>query len=210
MGALMPNHDTIHSGREYYGESSLGSLVREFIPPPAKRLRLNTNWNAASQSPRRPLLSDRSTLNSQEYTMLSSQFALPPREIPDKLLNLYFSNVHIFYPYTHSITFRKAYNRLSAREHPPDVAVDDLPDVGLGGPTCSRQVFFSTLNAMFALACEFSGMLPEEEKPACATFFYQIRSLLRFDVFENGSLAQVQALLLVGHYLSCTHYPAQC
>ncbi|KAH7035473.1 fungal-specific transcription factor domain-containing protein [Microdochium trichocladiopsis] len=68
----------------------------------------------------------------------------------------------------------------------------------------------TAVNAMFALGCEFSDHPPEEKEAAAAMFFERTRALMKMDLLENGSLAHVQALLLVGQYLTCTHYPTQC
>lgn len=83
----------------------------------------------------------------------------------------------------------------------------ELPDIGLGGGNCSPTVFHCALNAMFALACEFPNMEPEQKRASSGIFYDRMRSLVDIDILDSGSLAHVQALLLVGQYLQCTPYP---
>lgn len=148
-------------------------------------------------------------MGPRERAMLQVHFALPPREVADRLLDLYFDSVHIFYPWTHSLSFREEYERLWSPQR-PDRDADNRPDIGLGGGRCPRHVFFTALNAMLALGCEFSDVSPEDKEAASAMFFDRMRNLLHLDVLDSGSISHVQALLLVGHYLLCTHYPTQC
>lgn len=214
MGATIPVQDRPSTGRnnEFYGGSSLVSLVREMVQPPPKhgdqggrprRLRSPSTPTATRDTGRS------TTMRPRERTMLQVQFALPPREVADRLLDLYFTSVHIFYPLTHSLSFRNEYERLWL---PPqqDSDADNRPDIGLGGGRCPRHVFFTALNAMFALGCQFSDVCPEDKEAASAMFFDRIRNLLHLDILDSGSISHVQALLLVGQYLLCTHYPTQC
>lgn len=204
MGGTIPSQDEQLSrgkSNEFYGESSLVSLVREIAQPPFRR-------PGHPQHRSQTLTSEGNTASS----MLHAQFSLPPRDVADKLLGLYFSSVHIFYPWTHSPTFRKAYKRLWAENTSANTTPngEDCSDLGLGGSNCPRYVFFSALNAMFAMGCEFSDFPPEEKEAASPMFFDRMSRLLRFDVLDSGSISHIQALLLVGQYLLCTHYPTRC
>lgn len=141
-------------------------------------------------------------------SMIQSQYALPPRDIADHLLELYFTSVHIFYPWTHAPSFKAAYEAIWVPRNPS--INTGKPDVGLGGSHCPRDTFFCALNAMFALGCEFSAYSSEDKEMASGVFLARIRSLLRYDVLDSGDISHVQALLLVSQYLLCTHYPSQC
>lgn len=208
MGATIPTEAeqaTQTRGDEFYGESSLVSLVQTIALPGRdhgfggfSRHRFNSsNGDIASQ----PLGS-----------MLHVQFSLPPRSVADQLLNVYFSSVHIFYPWTHSPSFRKAYRLIWADTAIAGATPGQIngPDIGLGGGKCSHHVFFSALNAMFAMGLEFSDLPSEERESTSSIFFDRMSRLLRFDILDSGSIAHVQALLLVGQYLLCTHYPTKC
>lgn len=41
-------------------------------------------------------------------------------------------------------------------------------------------------------------------------FYERMKSLVNIDILDSGSLAHVQALLLVATYLQCTPYPRRC
>lgn len=207
MGAIVPGHEQ-HSTRrsnEYYGESSLLSLMREVDQPSNANSDRRQQQNS-SESQYRSMTRD----HGDDYLTLQAEFALPPRAAADKLIELYFSNVHIFYPWMHSVSFLAEYQRLWTRnEREQDRAVDKI-DIGLGGGNYPRHVFFSALNAMFALGCQFSDLSSEEKRAASAMFYDRIKTLLRFDILDSGSIGQVQALLLVGQYLLGTQYPTRC
>lgn len=214
MGATIPVQDRPPTGRnnEFYGGSSLVSLVREMVQPPSKRGNQSgrpSRTRSPSTSTATRDTSRSTTVRPRERAMLQMQFALPPREVADRLLGLYFASVHIFYPWTHSLGFRDEYERLWVPQR-QDSDANDRPDIGLGGGRCPRHVFFTALNAMLALGCEFSDVCPEDKEAASAMFFDRMRNLLHLDVLDSGSMSHVQALLLVGQYLLCTHYPTQC
>lgn len=91
-----------------------------------------------------------------------------------------------------------------------NAADKSLPDVGLGGRNCPVPVFHCALNAMFAIACEFSNMEPRNKRNTSMMFYERMKSLMNIDILDSGSLAHVQALLLVALYLQCTPYPKRC
>jgi hypothetical protein len=138
--------------------------------------------------------------------LAQAHFALPPREIADKLLDSYFSSVHIFYPW---VSFREEYDRLwtvpNEQAQPPIQSFD----IGLGGSKCTKHIFFCALNAMFAIGCQFTDFSLAEKENVSSVFFGRMKDLLN-DAFDGGSISHVQALLLAGHYLLCTQYPSRC
>ncbi|KAH6987135.1 fungal-specific transcription factor domain-containing protein [Ilyonectria destructans] len=199
-------------GNEFYGQSSVLSLLRE-IPQSEGQ---HTGQHAQSNPAERQLNTPRGhssgirSAGSSMGAMLQSQYALPPREIADNLMLLYFSHVHVLYPLIHSIGFQSRYESLWTRSGYQDPRTDDGPDIGLGSSGCPRPVFFCALNAMLALGCQFSDLSPEEKDGACATFYGRMKDLLHIELLDNGSVSHVQALLLAGHYLLCTQYPTRC
>ncbi|KAK2000878.1 hypothetical protein LX36DRAFT_653935 [Colletotrichum falcatum] len=181
---------------ELYGQSSIHSLLRE-VSRPGHRPR-----TASVAFP------DRESAASAESALASAEFALPPRQVADQLLGLYFGNVHIFYPWTHSVSFRQRYESLWTSTGYPGSSVGEVGDIGLGGDRCPATSFFCALNAMFALGCEFSDM-PQKES-ASATFSVRMKSLLHMGILDRGDLSHVQALLLAGHYLLASQNPIEC
>ncbi|KAM0277681.1 hypothetical protein ACHAQH_005624 [Verticillium albo-atrum] len=190
---------------DFFGRSSVHSLLREVSHSGGKlRGTATTEAAAVRQGPHgslRPLVSTSTSLTSAE-------FALPPRQVADKLLGLYFDSVHIFYPWTHSISFRNRYESLWTSEGYPGPATGVQGDIGLGGDKCTAASFFCALNAMFALGCEFSD-LPQKES-ASATFRERLERLLQTDILDQNDLPHVQALLLAGHYLLTSEFPLRC
>ncbi|KDN63539.1 hypothetical protein CSUB01_11996 [Colletotrichum sublineola] len=182
---------------DVYGQSSIHSLLREVSRPGHRRL------TAASVA-----FPDRESAVSAESMLASAEFALPARQIADQLLGLYFSSVHIFYPWTDSISFRRRYESLWTSAGYPGLPVGEPADIGLGGDRCPATSFFCALNAMFALGCEFSDM-PQKES-ITATFSARMKSLLHMGILDRGDLSHVQALLLAGHYLLASQNPIEC
>lgn len=208
MGATMvaQDHQETPRSNEYYGDSSLVSLIQGVTQPGHSGAFRNQPVSTKRQSEARGA----SSLTSLPMLcMLRPQYALPPRKIADDLLRLYFDNNHIFYPWTHSQSVRKGYESLweTGDSQGPD---DSGVDVGLGGNNCPPNIFVCALNAMFALGCQFSDYPSADKDSASATFCERISGLLQFDLLDHGSIATVQALLLFGLYLQCTHYPERC
>ncbi|KAF5643412.1 transcription activator acu-15 [Fusarium tjaetaba] len=180
---------------EFFGQSSVHSLLRE-VPHANRRHR-----------PTAPLR-NRDQSSATSSSLLTAEFALPPRQIADKFLNLYFDSVHIFYPWTHSTWFRKRYEALWTSTGYSGIETGEAGDIGVGGDQCPEASFFCVLNTMFALGCEFSD-LPEKESVS-AMFSSRMRSLLQMDILDKGDLSHVQALLLAGHYALSSEYPIRC
>jgi hypothetical protein len=203
---------------DFFGQSSVHSLLREVSHPDQRRSGSALTSAAApgARDPPRHPDTEQSSLSSSLFpatTLLTAEYALPPRQVADQLLQLYFDNVHIFYPWTHSTSFRRRYESLWTPGGYPGPSISDSNDdssgdIGLGGDRCPAASFFCALNAMFALGCEFSG-LPQKEATS-AMFSARMRSLLQADILDQADLSHVQALLLAGHYLLTSEYPVRC
>ncbi|KAM0721308.1 hypothetical protein Q7P37_003596 [Cladosporium fusiforme] len=208
MGAtvITQNHHQTPRSNVYYGASSLVSLIQGVTQPAQSG---SIRHEPASAKRHNSARGDSSLTSLPMLCMLRPQYALPPRKIADDLLRLYFDNNHIFYPWTHSQSFRKRYEALweTGDSQVPD---DSCFDVGLGGNNCPPNIFVCALNAMFALGCQFSDYPSADKDSASATFCERISGLLQFDLLDHGSIATVQALLLFGLYLQCTNYPERC
>lgn len=177
---------------EFYGKSSVHSLLQE----------------VSGGSHHRSSVGVASSKGHEDISLISARYALPPRQIADELLHLYFTNVHIFYPWTHSTNFLKRYESLWSREGYNGYVNDDPGDLGLGGNQCPASVFFCALNAMFALGSEFSSS--QSRISASEIFYARMQEFLYSTLLDHPDLANVQAMLLAGYYLLTTELPSTC
>ncbi|KAM0325129.1 hypothetical protein ACHAQA_007668 [Verticillium albo-atrum] len=186
----------LNSQDDFFGRSSVHSLYQELPHPSRQRMTASAtvphDESSASTSP----------------TLLSAEFALPPRQVADELLHFYFDSVHVFYPWTHSTSFRKRYESLWSPEGYPGPSTCEQGDIGLGGDKCPAASFFCALNAIFALGCEFSEV--PQYRRASATFRSRMMGLLPPDLLDRSDLSNVQSLLLAGHYLFTGEYQLRC
>ncbi|GKU22564.1 unnamed protein product [Fusarium langsethiae] len=185
---------------DFFGQSSVHSLLREVSHSQSR--------NPASSYDRTQKSTSLSVSGFSTVALCSPDFALPPRHVADRILDLYFNSVHIFYPWTHSVGFKKRYESLWESSGYSGCETSELGDIGLGGERCSESSFFCALNAMFALGCEFSDF-PQKEA-ASATFSSRMRSLLQMDILDKGDLSHVQALLLAAQFAISSEYPTRC
>ncbi|KAF9892311.1 hypothetical protein FE257_002088 [Aspergillus nanangensis] len=212
MGATLTDLDDSTMRDEYYGQSSIISLVQECAQTSPGQQSLHSQPRR-TQHPVTPSASSTSSCNVScsavgMSSLLSDDFSLPPRRTADWLLEIYFTNAHLFYPWVHKDSFLVSYNFMWSNKD--SSALNDLPDVGLGGRNCAIPVFYCALNAILATACEFSNMPSKEKRTSSLMFYERMKSLINIDIIDSGSLAHVQALLLVAIYLQCTPYPRRC
>ncbi|PYH97146.1 hypothetical protein BO71DRAFT_145754 [Aspergillus ellipticus CBS 707.79] len=138
----------------------------------------------------------------------AEDYVLPSREQADRLLQCYWSRQHALYPFIHKPTFTAAYDRLWAASETSD---NEILQMGLGDASNSPDVFFSALNAMFALACQTIDVMSSERETEADVFFQRSKILIqRIDVFEKGDLSLIQALLVNAHYLQSTQLADRC
>ncbi|OQD95699.1 hypothetical protein PENSOL_c019G00914 [Penicillium solitum] len=211
MGTAVPGTPDAACHDQYYGQSSLVSLVHQYAQssPGHRSVQSQSKHAVASIMSPSSFASGPSVSSSTNMaTLLSDDFSLPPRRLADWLLEVYFNNNHIFYPWLHKESFMVKYEALWTNKD--NDTSRSLPDVGLGGHNCPPSVFNCALNAMFAIACEFSNMDPRDKRTSSMMFYERMKSLMNIDILDSGSLAHVQALLIVAIYLQCTQYPKRC
>ncbi|GJD00282.1 fungal specific transcription factor domain-containing protein [Colletotrichum higginsianum] len=219
MGASISLRSPVASTlqEEFYGQSSVHSLLQQVPNPAGQRAIANANNNSTNNTnnntmarPGLPGPRQRLPYPSVELvdSLLQPQYALPPRRLADNLLDLYFDNVYIFYPWVHVPNFRSRYDALWTLDGQQEDSPEEATDVGLGGHKCPLPVFYCALNAMFALGCEFSQS--PDKQAASVTFYGRLRELLRDEILDHSSISHVQVLLLVSHYLLTTRYPNRC
>ena len=209
MGTAVPSTmlgDSPNATEQFYGQSSVLSVMQQIRGPNATR--------ASPQTAKTPTKSSTSgqaagnTLNST--SLLHDQYSLPPRRLADALIDVFWNEVHFLYPWVHVDSFMAYYNSIWSSDDQREQNQESLPNVGLGGANCSTSIFFCALNAILATACQFSDMNPQERNSSSTTFYQRARTLLNANLLDGGSLAQVQALLLIAQYLQCTRSPSPC
>ncbi|KAH9213531.1 hypothetical protein DL95DRAFT_506356, partial [Leptodontidium sp. 2 PMI_412] len=172
---------------EFYGQPSAASLLCD--------IRDHGHRPPRFQPSRRSI--------STHYSSNKDDYHLPPRYVADGLLDLYHKRVQSIYPFLHWPSFKDAYNRLWLSD--TDVkSMPQLTGVGLGGPNCSVPVFYSALNAIFALASQFTHVPAQERKERYAPFIRRSRHLMRLEFLDDADLSMVQALLILARYLQNT------
>lgn len=208
MGTVIPGQALRTPAlREYYGQSSVVSLMQEVSQSPQATRPISSRTYRSSETTAG--VGRGSSKPDTTDTLLQARLCLPPRRLAEKLLGVYFRSVHIFYPWVHSPSFHKIVDRLWLGDENVCDLTENAPDIGLGGAKCSHAVFYCALNAMLAMGSEFSDLPSEEKEAVSSTFGERMKELLHVGIFDGGSIAHIQALLIAGHYLSCTQYPTQ-
>jgi hypothetical protein len=128
--------------------------------------------------------------NSQQKSNLN--YVLPPRQVADSLMALYWKIVYPLYPYVDRYEIETAYQSLWTGNY-------------------DEPMFLCILNIIFALSCQLSDAIkPEQREPSADVFFVRARETLNFNVWQAGSIQSVQAFLLLAQYLQSTNEPHQC
>ncbi|KAL4874928.1 fungal-specific transcription factor domain-containing protein [Aspergillus karnatakaensis] len=208
MGAAVGDIRETDIRDQYFGQTSIVSLVQECAHTPPRRQPTRPTQLTATPSVNTPVSCNVSCETTTHSALLSDDYALPPRKTADFLLDVYFNSPHLFYPWVHKASFMTTYNYIWTANGPNNL--NDLPDVGVGGRDCPTAVFYCALNAMLALGCEFSNLPSHAKRSTSLMFSERMKALISIDIFDSGSLAHVQALLLVATYLQCTAYPKRC
>ena len=223
MGSAVPMsmvNDSPNTTDKFYGQSSIVSLVQDMAGPScvvqtqASRRSGVLSGSSSRQAPLASTSMPRASATSSA-SLFHQNLLLPPRKVADALLAVYWEDVHLFYPWVHTKSFMQSYRAIWSPEGEnadgdAQMGDSDPADVGLGGRDCPASMFYCALNAMFAMGCELSRLVPPGAKPSSSTFYDRIKSLLQVDLLDSGSLAHVQTLLLVAQYLQCTRLPTRC
>lgn len=138
-----------------------------------------------------------------------SHFSLPSRRDADHLLDQFWRNFHLFYPWIHFPSFLKTYECLWKKAS-SEINDAETSRVGLGSQACSQEVFHCALNVIFALGCEFANSTQQDdENPGCQ-FMDRANKLFSIGILDQEGLSVVQTLLLLSIYLQSTQNPQQC
>ncbi|KAL3463887.1 fungal-specific transcription factor domain-containing protein [Aspergillus heterothallicus] len=188
MGAVEEERPT----QGFFGSSSAASFMRQIKTAVDKRVSSpsqNTSESVLGISP--------SNLLSTQKERKSSvcNYVLPPRKMADSLMEVYWSYVFPLYPLVDSIHLREEYTR-----------------IWTGDPLQSDEnMLMCTLNVIFALSCQLADFIaPAEKEASGAAFFSRAKDLLHFNLWDSGSAALIQCLLLMAQYLQSTDSANQC
>ena len=165
------------------------------------------------QSQRRRKGSVWQSISEEETDMSPMEFCLPFRSQADSLLSSYWVSVWSLYPFLHKATFLARYAKVwqSAEDHGSRLRPEDFGRRGYSTTESLDKLFYCTLNAVFALGCSFHPDLSARDRVAMSSvYFKRAKSLINFDLLENGSLQLVQTLLLMSQYLQSTEMVGSC
>ncbi|KAL5051329.1 hypothetical protein BDW71DRAFT_214261 [Aspergillus fruticulosus] len=179
--------------QEFFGSSSAASFMRQIKTAVDKRVSFPNQPTSEISADCRP----RSSLISLEKERQSAihDYVLPPRKTADNLMNVYWHYVFPLYPLVDSIHLREEYSR-----------------IWTGDPLhCDENMLMCIINVIFALACQLADFIvPEEREASAAAFFSRAKDLLHFNLWDSGSAALIQCLLLMAQYLQSTNSAHQC
>jgi hypothetical protein len=103
-----------------------------------------------------------------------------------------------------------SYERLWQANAPP---ASNNPGLGLGESGAAGPltfVFHCGLNAMLILGLQFTDFPPAEKDSLIFQCLQKCKNLLKVDLFNEGSLAVLHTMLLLGHYFQSTTSPNKC
>lgn len=117
-------------------------------------------------------------------------YALPPRDLANSLVNVYFETVHPLFPIIYKGLFENQFEVLYQTQDPAKVA----------------GKWLAIMNLVFAIGARHLSMIGENKADIWqhVTFFLRARLLGALDgglVFEIATLQNVQAMGLTGMYL---------
>lgn len=192
----------------YYGSSSTVSFMQQ-----AYRTIGHEVPFSRAPSPAHDQRDSRAGLGTKEALRpkVLEQFFVLPRPLTDNIMDVYWSKVYHLYPFPYKPIFMQAYERLWR----PSQFNEELPVSHLGvlgskdyGP--DNVIFHCALNSMLALGSQFMDMAPEDRRVLGDFFAKRARDMCQLDLFDDGSFAFIQALLVLGQCLQSTPYPNRC
>ncbi|OZJ01593.1 hypothetical protein BZG36_05466 [Bifiguratus adelaidae] len=144
------------------------------------------------------------TVGHRSYAGVFHDYVLPPRKVADSLVLSYWTWFHTLHPLLHKPSFMRTYSRLWGN------LGEDLDQEG--GDSEADPLFQCLLNLVFAIGCQLSPEISSSERELASDVFFQRSSqkLLHLDILEAGDIKVVQALLLMGHYLTYTEMLGRC
>lgn len=211
-GNAGPEISSAPNDKFHYGSSSALSFTRQMYSAILRKDAMPSS-SAEAAIPPTVRLNSGTTLTSKMCDVEPENFSLLPRQLSDQLMHIYWTRVHVLYPFIHRKSFDRSYDDLW-RSPAARKTRDQRPGVGLGGSEAcgpSSLVFHCALNAMFALGLQFCDSFTEVEKERLATTcMNKSKNLLKLDLFDDGDMSLVQTLLILTQYFQSTSSPNKC
>ncbi|PWY91705.1 C6 transcription factor [Aspergillus sclerotioniger CBS 115572] len=193
VNAMMGAVEDERPSQGFFGSSSAASFIRQIKMAVDKKVPLPDHHNPDSLLGLAPPSSLMSTKKQRLSTV--PDYVLPPRKTADGLVRVYWTFVFPLYPLVDGVHLRAEYERIWTGE-----ALES-----------DENMLMCTFNVIFALACQLADFIPPEEREASAdAFFTRAKDLLQFNLWNAGSAALIQCLLLMAQYLQSTDSAHQC
>ncbi|KAL4877987.1 fungal-specific transcription factor domain-containing protein [Aspergillus karnatakaensis] len=193
VNAMMGAMEEERATQGFFGSSSAASFMRQIKTAVDKRIsspQQHTSESVLGTQPPPTLMPSQKERQSTVH-----DYVLPPRKTADSLMGVYWHYVFPLYPLVDSIHLREEYARIWTGEA-------HLSD---------ENMLMCTFNVIFGLACQLADFIaPEEREASAAAFFSRAKDLLHFNLWDSGSAALIQCLLLMAQYLQSTDSAHQC
>lgn len=169
------------------GSSSTASFTKQIKDAVASRLSLpGLDTKIVTDQNRWPF--------AQDFCSVAELCVLPSRGAADKMMCIYWNEVHVLYPFFHRPDFQARYERLWLME-------DD------GSP---NFMLYCHLNSIFAICCQLQRPSKPDQSALADVYFRRAAQLLQMNLFGSGSLETIQACLLLAQYLQSTEWSHRC
>ncbi|KAK5193429.1 hypothetical protein LTR99_006981 [Exophiala xenobiotica] len=178
--SLEKDHDLIKIIK--YGEVSIHSALADFgVAPSGTSPSDTTTEMPNSDMSFRDADAD---IREENFPLDDNSFALPPRTLAYRLVDLFFDNVAPILPLVHEPTFRKDLDALYEHDKSGSIA------------------FRSLINVVFAYGCDYLDLELTRTYELSQDFHERATDLILLVCYELASLEVVQALLLVTLHLN--------
>lgn len=174
-----------------YGSSSTISFLRLLIGDAGGSRGDRSNGYTQEMSQR---------LNIERCDLTSS--LLPNRRLADNFLESFWRFVHPLYPIVNRAKIEGSYQYLWS-------PLEDKR--GSGVPHSETKVFWSTMNIIFALGCQFSNLVEPSQQAVLGSQFYRRSQDIYLEfILDAATIESVQLLLLASVYLQSTQHASRC
>ncbi len=134
--------------------------------------------------------------NSQTDGPHEAYLILPPRKSADHLFRLFWEYSDPIFPVLDKEFMLEQYAALWDPTRRVEI---------------NKQLFFCSLNLIFALASELDpGEKPQAQTKSADMYYQRAKKLMSFDMLDVSYFDIIQALLLAAQYLQSTKMPTQC
>ncbi|PYH76971.1 hypothetical protein BO82DRAFT_345884 [Aspergillus uvarum CBS 121591] len=187
VGEVTP--DERYPAQGFFGNSSAGGFMRQIRIAVEKEVPPSGIINLQSS------LFNRQRAKEPSTSATIGHHVLPPRRMADHLMEIYWEFVFPLYPFFDREQLSAEYLKMWNGEGSPG----------------DEDMLMCTFNVIFALGCQLSETIEPENRAATAdSFFSRAKQLIQFDMWQPGSTALIQCLLLMSQYLQSTDHADQC